>query len=131
MFGPWAVRAVVYTVACRCVCRLYLILGLSSVVMQGYDFRQVRGNGGHAGVIHKIVNSRVAGAYPPNMQSKEGIILTPRAPRSTALFALTKKNVVRARHGLRAPCQRVRIEFEAGWGTWEHVPRARFVYTPI
>ena len=36
----------------------------------------------------------------------------------------------RARHGLRTPCQRVRIEFRAGWGTWERLPRAHFEYTP-
>ena len=42
---------------------LYLLLGLSPVVMKGYDFGQVGGNDGHAGVIHKF--SRVAGAYPP------------------------------------------------------------------
>ena len=97
--------------------------------MKRYHFGQVGETYGHRGVLQEF--SEVAGAYRSNLVSKEGIILTPRAPRSTALFALTKKNVVRARHGLRAPCQRVRIEFEAGWGTWEHVPRARFVYTPI
>ena len=35
----------------------------------------------------------------------------------------------RARHGLEAPCQRVRIEFGAGWGTWERLSQACFAYT--
>ena len=35
-----------------------------------------------------------------------------------------KKKVARARHGLRAPCQRIRVEFgAAGLGRWERVPR--------
>ena len=42
----------------------------------------------------------------------------------------TKQKGGRARHGLRAPCQRVRIEFGAGWGTWERLPRAHFAYNP-
>ena len=44
---------------------LYLVLRLSSAVIKGYDFGQVGGNDGHAGVIYKF--SGVAGAYPPNM----------------------------------------------------------------
>ena len=42
-----------------------------------------------------------------------------------------KTRGVRARHGLRAPCQRIIVEFEAGWGTLERVPRERFAHTPI
>lgn len=51
--------------------------------------------------------------------------------------ALSPNNVLknklrdgRARHGMRVPCQRLKIEFEAVWGTWERLPRAHFVYTP-
>ena len=40
-----------------------------------------------------------------------------------------KKNRVRARHGLQASCQRFGIAFDAGWGTWERLPCARFAYT--
>ena len=58
---------------------LNLLLGLSSVVMKGYDFGQVGGNDGHAGLIHKF--SRVAGAYPANLWSKGGILSTPPARR--------------------------------------------------
>ena len=39
-----------------------LLLELSPLVMKGYHFGQVRGNDGHAGVLHKF--SWVAGAYP-------------------------------------------------------------------
>ena len=42
---------------------LNLLLGLSSVVMKGYDFGQVGRTDGHAGVLDKL--SRGAGAYPP------------------------------------------------------------------
>ena len=41
-----------------------------------------------------------------------------------------KSKYGRARHGLRTPCQRFIIEFGAGWGTWERLPRAHFTYTP-
>ena len=57
----------------------YLLLGLSPVVMKGYDFRQVGVNDGHAGVLHEF--SRFSRAYPPNVWSKGEILLTPRAPR--------------------------------------------------
>ena len=33
---------------------LYLLLGLSSVVMKWYDFGQVGGNVGHVGVIYNF-----------------------------------------------------------------------------
>ena len=46
----------------------------------GYDFGQVGRIDGHAGVIHQY--SRFAGAYPPNMCSKGGILITRCAPRS-------------------------------------------------
>ena len=62
------------------------------------------GNDGHAGVIHKF--SRFAGAYPPNMWSKGGILktLVRRGPVSTN-DVLEKSNNnkkgVSARQGLR------------------------------
>ena len=110
----------------------YLLLGLSPVVMKGYDFDQVGGNDGHAGVLHKF--SRVAGAYPPPPH-----VVKTRDPfdPSCAKMPLAsatcpkKKTGTRARHGLRAPCQRIRIEFEADWGRWEFLPRAYFSYTPV
>ena len=66
-------------------------------------------------------------AYPPNMSQK-------RRPLSLLLRrgAVCPNNVpetkegVRARHGLRTPCQRGMIEFEASWGTWKRLPRACF-----
>ena len=63
--------------------------------MKGYDFGQVGGNDGHAGVIHKF--SRVAGAYPPNMWSKGGILWTPpsRRCRSPQQRARKKKKKLR------------------------------------
>ena len=39
---------------------IYRLLGLSSLIMKGYDSGQVGRNDGHAGVIHE--RSRVAGA---------------------------------------------------------------------
>ena len=52
--------------------------------------------------------------------------MEPLAPR-----ARKNKKGGRARHGLRAPCQRVRIEFGAGGGTRERLRRALFAYSPI
>ena len=60
---------------------LYLLLGLSPMVMKGSDFGQVGGNDGHAGVLLIHIFSRVSGAYPPNMWSKEGMLMTPPEPR--------------------------------------------------
>ena len=51
--------------------------GAVTVVMKGYDFGQMGGNYGHAGVIHEF--SRVAGERPYIMWSKGEIILTPSA----------------------------------------------------
>ena len=58
------------------------VAALSSHVGVLYDFGQVGGNDGHAGVIHKF--SRFAGAYPPNMWSKRGSVrpLVRRGPVS-------------------------------------------------
>ena len=49
---------------------LYLVLGLPYVVMQGYDFGQVRGYDGHAGVIQKLVDLR--GIHPSQHVVKRG-----------------------------------------------------------
>ena len=58
---------------------LHLLLGLSSVVMKGYDFGQVGGSDGHAGVLHKF--SRITGAYPPSNNREEPFCATgPLAP---------------------------------------------------
>ena len=58
---------------------LHLLLGLSSVVMKGYDFGQVGGNDGHAGLYY-INSVELRGPTPPTCRQK-GIILTPPAPR--------------------------------------------------
>ena len=88
--------------------------------MKGYDFGLVgrTRTDGHAGVIHEL--SRVAGHTPQHVV-KRGDLFDPSC--AAVLFAPTtwpiaKTKVARARHGRRAPCQTVRIAFEAGWGTW-------------
>ena len=66
MFLPWAVRAVGSMVSHdvqMSFMGLYLLLGLSSVVMKRYHFGQVGENAGHAAVRHKF--SKITGAYPP------------------------------------------------------------------
>lgn len=41
-----------------------------------------------------------------------------------------KRKGVRAQHGLRKSCQRVRADFEAVWDTRRHLPRACFPLYP-
>ena len=52
---------------------LYLLLGLSQVVMKGYDFGQVGGNDGYQKILPVHKYSRDAGAYPPNIWSKDSL----------------------------------------------------------
>ena len=71
------------------------------MVVKGYDFGRVGGNDGERSLLRR-------GGVSPNDVPE------------------IKLKVVCARHGLRAPCQRVMIEFGADWGTWERLPRACF-----
>ena len=99
------------------------------MVTKGYVFGQWWSMGGS--VEHL---SRFAGSYPPQHDTvvKGGDAFAPSSaavqlgPRT---YSKKKKNGVRARHGLQASCQRFGIAFEAGWGTWERLPCARFAYT--
>ena len=70
------------------------------------------------------------GAYSPNMclEFNPSCATVPLAPTRCP----AKNKGVRARHGLRAPCQRVRTELEVGLGTWELLPRAgMFAHTLV
>ena len=49
---------------------LYLLLGLSPVVMKGSDFGRLGGNDDHEGVLHKFGKS--CGAYPPPTCGQNG-----------------------------------------------------------
>ena len=76
-----------------------------------------------------LVDLRV---HTPPIVVKRGDPLAPSiaaAPLGPITYS-KKPNGVRARHGLRASCHRFGIAFEAGWGTWERLPCARFAYTP-
>ena len=79
------------------------------------------------------IHSRIAGTYPPNC-SRNGVslctLLRHRAVSPNHVQEKKEENV-RAQHGLRAACQRVRIGFEAGWGTRGHLPRVCFPHNPV
>ena len=110
--------------------QLVVALRLSQAVKNGYAFGQVGGNGGQSGGVDTF--SRFAGSYPATCRPKRGSFcpLHRHGPVRLNNVLGKKKNGVRARHGLRASCQRFGIAFEAGWGTWERLPCARFAYTP-
>ena len=109
--------------------RVCVLLGLPQVVIT--VFGQVGGTDGHQGVFHKnIVEMR--GHIPPTRSQKGGsrrlfLLRGADSPNSVP----EKKEGMRPRHGLRAPCQRFRNESGAGWGTWKLFPRACFPYTPV
>ena len=82
------------------------------MVKKGYLFGQGGGNG-QSGKVDKC--SRFAGLYSRHLWSKGGIRLPPPAPRSRSAQERSRKktkNGVRARHGLRASCQRFGIAFD-------------------
>ena len=83
----WVVRlldCLGYTVTCTCVCICF------SGCHKWYDFGQVGGIDGHAGVIHNFCS--FTGAYTPNMWSKGGIRKTPRPWRSRQPQQPARKN---------------------------------------
>ena len=91
---------------------------------------------GHQGVLNKYTSSRDAEAYPLNIHVVRGggslrPLLQPGAVSPSNVPEKKREEGVRARHGLWAPCQRVIVEPEEGWGTWERLPRAYLVYTPF
>ncbi|CAN0477014.1 unnamed protein product [Laminaria digitata] len=74
------------------------------------------------------------GHTPPNCSQKGGLLCTLLRHGATSRNTVPekrKRNGARARHGLQAPCQRVRIDSEARWSTWERLPRACVAYTPF
>ena len=60
--------------------------------------------------------------------SHERVLCTVLRQGAASRNRVPEKKGVRARHGLRAPCQSVRIECEAAWGTRGHLPRTCFPY---
>ena len=83
---------------------------------RGYVFGLAGGNDSHQGVLLK--HSRDVGAYPPPHVAMRGDSLRPLLRRGAVspndVPEQKKGKGVRARQGLRAPCQSVMIEFEAG-----------------
>ena len=109
---------------------LYLHLGAVICGHEGYDFSQVGGNNDHQRLPHKY---RDTGAYTPNMYSLKGGFLLPHLRSG----AVRSNNVPEKKRwaccsacATGTSCLRVIIEFEAGWGTWERLPRTCFAYTP-
>ena len=88
-----------------------------------------RQDGGLEGVLHNLVEF---GENIPAIFGRTGELARPLLRRG----AVSPNNVLkqykggRARHGLQTPCRGVKIEFGAGWGTWERLPLAHFYYTP-
>ena len=79
---------------------------------------------------------RVAGAYRPTCGREyfdPWCATVPLVPLWRAPTTSPNKNKKEgcAQHGLRAPYQCVRIEFEAGWGPWARLPRSCFARTSV
>ena len=81
-----------------------------------------------------IKSVELRGHTPPNCSQKGGLLCTLLRHGATSRNTVPEKGKrkgARARHGLQAPCQRVRIDSEARWSTWERLPRACVAYTPF
>ena len=100
------------------------------MVKKGYVVGHVGANGGQSGGVDKFSRFlRGCTTAPCGQKGGSFCPLQRRGPLSPRTYP-EKKNDVRARHGLRASCQRFRIAFDADWGTWERPPCARFAYIP-
>lgn len=111
---------------------------VTSVVQKRYGYGEMEGNPNQKGVQHKctvLYAVELRGHAPSNCAIvNRGILVHPPAPpyRQPQHGARKKKaKGVCAWYGLRAPRQRVRIEFEEGCGTSGRLLRACFPYPAV
>ena len=113
--------------------RRHLVVAFEAVIVvkKGYVVGQLGANGGQSGGVDNF--SRFLRGYTPAPCGQKGESFCPlqrRGPAKPKNVPEKKTNDVDARHGLRASFQGFGIAFDAGWGTWERLPCARFAYTP-
>ena len=125
MFRPWSIRAVGRG---RGDVNLSL-LRLSQVAKRGYVFGQVGGNGCQPGAVDTF--SRFLRGHTPATCCQKGGSFRPSSaavPLGRRTYSIKKTLCV-----LGMGCGRLasasEFHFEAGWGTWERLPCARFAHT--